>query len=236
VIREWSIVQSDEHWRCRANVSALASRHPLIVTILFLVPVIGITGGIATGKSSFVNCLGQLVPNAHFFDADKMARELTRSDAAVLAEIRREFGPQILESNSELNRSALRAIVFTAPLKRRALERILHPRIREHWAGEAEKYRSSTEFFFADIPLLYETAGEKLCDRVVVVACSEEIQVERLMKRRAMDRASATAIISSQMPLEEKIRRADHVIWNNGPERVLAEQAQLLVGLWNKNL
>jgi dephospho-CoA kinase len=200
------------------------------------VPAIGITGGIATGKSSFVNCLRQLLPNAHFFDADEMARELTRSDAAVLADIRREFGPQIFHANGQLNRSALRAIVFAAPLKRRALEQILHPRIREHWAGEADKYRSSTQLFFADIPLLYETGGEKLCDRVVVVACSEEMQVERLMKRRGMDRASAAAIISSQIPLEEKMRRADHVIWNNGPERVLAEQAKLLVGLWKVNL
>ena len=199
-------------------------------------PAIGITGGIATGKSSFVNFLRQLLPGAHFFDADEMARELTRTDPAVLAGIRREFGPEIFQANGELNRSALRAIVFAAPLKRRALEQILHPRIREHWAGEAEKYRRSTELFFADIPLLYETDGEKLCDRVVVVACSEEIQVERLMKRTKMDRASVGAMISSQMALPEKIGRANHVVWNNGPERILAEQARLLVGLWKANL
>jgi dephospho-CoA kinase len=200
------------------------------------VPAIGITGGIATGKSSFVNCLRELLPAAHFFDADEMARDLTRNDATVLMEIRREFGEAIFDAKGQLNRSALRAIVFAAPLKRRALEQILHPRIREHWAGEAEKYRRSTELFFADIPLLYETSGEKLCDRVVVVACSGEIQVERLMKRTKMDRAAATAILSAQMPLDEKIRRADHVVWNNGPKRVLVEQARLLVGLWKKNL
>jgi dephospho-CoA kinase len=200
------------------------------------VPAIGITGGIATGKTSFVNCLRDLLPAAHFFDADEMARELTRSDAGVLEEIRREFGSEVFAASRGLNRSALRAIVFAAPLKRRALEQILHPRIREHWAGEAEKYRRSTELFFADIPLLYETAGEKLCDRVVVVACSEETQMERLMKRTKIDRAAATAILSAQMPLEEKVRRADHVVWNNGPERVLAEQASLLVGLWKENL
>lgn len=199
-------------------------------------PAIGITGGIGTGKSSFVNCLRKLLPAAHFFDADEMARELTRSDAFVLAEIRREFGPEIFQANGQLNRSALRAIVFAAPLKRRALEQILHPRIREHWAGEAEKYRRSTELFFADIPLLYETGGEKLCDRIVVVACSEEIQVKRLMTRTKMERASVAAIISSQMPLKEKVGRADHVVWNNGPERILAEQAQLLARLWTANL
>lgn len=175
-----------------------------------------------------------MLPGAHFFDADEMARALTRSDAAVLAEIRQEFGPEILAPNGQLNRGALRAIVFDAPEKRRALEQILHPRIREHWAGEAEKYRSS--FFFADIPLLYETGGEKLCDRVVVVACSEEIQMQRLMRRTGMDRTSAAAIILAQMPLEEKMKRADHVVWNNGPEKVLAEQSRLLVDLWKANL
>jgi dephospho-CoA kinase len=200
------------------------------------VPAIGISGGIATGKSSFAHCLRELLPEADFFDADEMARDLTRSDQTVLSEIRRKFGAHIFHANGQLNRSALRAIVFAAPLKRRALEQILHPRIREHWAGEAEKYRRSTEFFFADIPLLYETGGEKLCDRVVVVACSEEIQVERLMNRTKMDRVSALAMISAQMPLEEKIRQADHVIWNSGSERVLAEQASLLVGLWKKSL
>jgi dephospho-CoA kinase len=200
------------------------------------VPAIGITGGVATGKSSFVHHLRELLPAAHFFDADAMARELTRNDPNVLVEIRREFGNEIFHASGELNRSALRAIVFGAPLKRRALEQILHPRIREHWAGEAQKYRSSTEFFFADIPLLYETGGEKLCHRVVVVACSEEIQRERLMKRPGMDRVSATPMITAQMSLEEKMRRADHVVWNNGPEKILAEQARLLVELWTSNL
>jgi dephospho-CoA kinase len=195
-------------------------------------PAIGITGGIATGKSSFVRHLRELLPAAHFFDADEMARQLTRSDPAALDEIRREFGPEIFHPNGELNRGALRAIVFTAPEKRRALEQILHPRIRERWAGEAQKYRSPTEFFFADIPLLYETGGEQLCDRVVTVACSGEIQLKRLMKRTGMERGSAVAIIAAQMPLEEKIRRADHLVWNDGPEEMLAEQARLLVGLW----
>lgn len=161
-----------------------------------------------------------------------MARELTRNDSAVLAEIRREFGTAIFESSGELNRGALRAMVFGAPEKRRTLEQILHPRIREHWAGEAEKYRSSTKLFFADIPLLYETGGEKLCNRVVVVACTGDLQIRRLMKRTNMDETVAGAMVAAQMPLEEKIRRADHVVWNNGPEKLLAEQARLLANLW----
>jgi dephospho-CoA kinase len=195
-------------------------------------PAIGVTGGISTGKSSFINYLRQLLPQAMFFDADGMARELTRRDKTVLAEIRKTFGDAVFIENGELNRSALRAIVFMAPEKRRQLEQILHPPIRRHWSREAEKHRQSNQYFFADIPLLYETSGEKLCDRVVVVACSEEIQMQRLMQRTGLDRNAAGRIIAAQMPLSEKVKLADHVIWNNGPQGLLGEQAAFLVDLW----
>lgn len=194
--------------------------------------VFGITGGISTGKSSFARCVAELLPNAHFFDADQMARQLTGTDQAILNEIRDRFGPDVFQANGELNRAALRAIVFSAPEKRRDLEQILHPRIRRHWSDEAKYYRTSTEHFFADIPLLYETGGENLCDQVVVVACSERVQRERLTKRMQIDVTEAEAIIAAQMPLPEKIKRADHVVWNNGPQPVLREQARLLVRLW----
>src|SRR5437879_5928091 len=174
-------------------------------------PAIAISGGISTGKTTFVNCLRELLPEAKFFDADAMARELTHHDQAVLAEIREKFGNDIFDANGQLNRSALRAMVFQAPEKRRELEEILHPPLRQHWSREAEKHRQSNEYFFADIPLLYATGGEKLCDRVVVVACSEEVQIQRLTKRMGLDRNSATAIIASQMSLAEKVNRADHV-------------------------
>ena len=199
-------------------------------------PAIGVTGGISTGKSTFVKCLRRLSPDAAFFDADVMARDLTHQDKNVLAEIRKTFGDAVFAENGELNRGALRAIVFVAPEKRRQLEKILHPPIRRCWSREAEKHRQSNQYFFADIPLLYETGGETLCDRVVVVACSEEIQMQRLMQRTGLDRNAATAIIAAQMPLSEKIKLADHVVWNNGPEILLSEQAGFLTDLWMANL
>ena len=103
-------------------------------------PAIGITGGISTGKSTFVNCLRELLPDAKFFDADAMARQLTHHDQAVLAQIREKFGNDVFDANGQLNRSALRAMVFQAPEKRRELEQILHPPIRQHWSREAEKH------------------------------------------------------------------------------------------------
>jgi dephospho-CoA kinase len=195
-------------------------------------PAIGITGGISTGKSSFVQCLRELAPEARFFDADKAARELADRDPEVRGAIEKEFGPVYLEGGG-LNREAVRAIVFADAAKKGALEQILHPRIRRQWSLEAESHRNSANLFFADIPLLYETGGETLCDRVVVVACSPGVQLERLMQRGgSLDRMSAQQMIDAQMPLTEKIGLADHVVWNNGALEVMKEQARLLVKLW----
>jgi dephospho-CoA kinase len=197
-------------------------------------PAIGITGGISTGKTSFCECLREILPAAKFFDADQAAHQLVELDLEVKREIRREFGSAIFSVDQELNREELRHIVFDNAAKRRELEQILHPRIRRQWSTEAETHRNSPDFFFADIPLLYETGGEKLCDRVVVVACSYRIQLRWLMERTSLEDSAAEQLINSQMPLDEKIRRADHVVWNNGARAVLAEQARSLVALWQQ--
>ena len=197
-------------------------------------PAIGITGGISTGKTSFCECLREILPVAKFFDADQAAHQLVDLDLEVKREIRREFGSAIFSVDQELNREELRHIVFTDAAKRRALEQILHPRIRRQWSTEAETHRNSPDFFFADIPLLYETGGEKLCDRVVVVACSYRTQLRWLMERTSLEHSAAEQMINSQMPLDEKIRRANHMVWNNGTRAVLAEQARGLVALWQK--
>ncbi len=196
-------------------------------------PAIGITGGIATGKSSLVAVLRRLLPEAKFFDADRTARELTDRDPEVRGLIEEVFGSEIY-SPEGLNRAALRTIVFADPEKKQALEQILHPRIRRQWAVQAESRRESTELFFADIPLLYETGGETLCDRVVVVACSQHLQLRRLMMRSSLDKKAAEQIVAAQMPLAEKVARANHVIWNNGPRVGLAEQAAILSKVWRE--
>ena len=196
-------------------------------------PAIGITGGISTGKTSFVKRLREIAPDARFFDADEAARELADRDQEVRGLIEKEFGPAVY-SSGDLNREAIRTIVFADADKKRALEQILHPRIRRQWSLEAEGHRNSTELFFADIPLLYETGGESLCDRVVVVACAPSLQLERLMARTGLPKAEAQQMIDAQMPLSEKISRADHVVWNNGGRDVLAAQARLLVEFWEK--
>jgi dephospho-CoA kinase len=194
------------------------------------VPAIGITGGISTGKSTFCKCLSEILPKAKFFDADRAAHELVDLDE-VRQELTREFGDEVFSAGS-LNREKLRTIVFEDAARKRALEKILHPRIRQQWSAQANKHRQSSDFFFADIPLLYETSGETLCDRVVVVACSPDIQLSSFVERSKLNRTTAMEMINSQMPLEEKMKRADHVVWNNSERNVLAEQASLLVDLW----
>ena len=235
-------------------------------------PAIGITGGISTGKSSFCQCVHEILPEARFFDADTAAHQLVDLDPQVKKELLAEFGAEVFSGKGDLNRKQLRAIIFQDAAKKSALEKILHPRIRRQWSAEANKHRQSPDFFFADIPLLYETGGETLCDRVVVVACSPGIQVMRLLQRRTngtghlpsqgfgmaskpgarakvvtakksgdvatslrdITAAETEAMIKSQMPLEEKIKKADHVVWNNGDRSVLKDQAEKLVELWRQ--
>ncbi len=194
-------------------------------------PAIGITGGVATGKSTFCKYLRELLPSAKFFDADDTAHQLV-DVAEVKQAIRDEFGAEVFSSSNGLNRAALRAIIFNDAAKKRALEQILHPRVRAQWSALAQTHRNSPDFFFADIPLLYEAGGETLCDRVVVVACSCSVQAERLRARWQIEPDAAEAMINLQMPLEEKMKRADHVVWNNDGPDVLRAQTKLLVDLW----
>src|SRR6058998_1878661 len=196
-------------------------------------PAIGITGGISTGKSTFVECLRELLPVATFFDADEAAHALLNRPE-VKKQVRREFGARVFSTASDLNRTKLRAIVFADATKKLALERILHPRIRRQWRTEAKGHRNSPNFFFADIPLLYETGGETFCDRVVVVASSHQVQVARLAQRMSINGTEAEQMIRSQMPLDEKIARADHVVWNDGSRAALMEQARFLLALWQQ--
>jgi len=125
-------------------------------------------------------------------------------------------------------------MVFNDAAQRRVLEEILHPRIRRQWSAIAQTHRQPSDFFFADIPLLYETGGEILCDLVVVVACSPDVQRDRLMARSRLSAEQANEMIRSQMPLSKKISLAQHVVWNNDGPEPLAAQARLLVQSWGE--
>jgi dephospho-CoA kinase len=196
-------------------------------------PVLGITGGIATGKSTFARALLQYLP-AELFDADLCARELLESDATVRQAVREAFGEDILDAHGDFDRARLRARVFANESERRQLEAILHPAIRRHWTAQAESSTRAGRWLCVDIPLLFETKAESHFDRVIVVACSPGTQRRRLREARGLDDAIAEKIIGAQLDLRVKMEKADHVIWNDSTTASLEGQAALLAGWLRK--
>ncbi len=164
---------------------------------------------------------------AELFDADIAARRLLENDETVRSRVRREFGDAAVKENIP-DRAFIRGIVFGDPAKKRALEQILHPRIHEEWLRLVQQNKLTPgHWCIVDIPLLYETEREKLVDRVVVVACSAATQLARLRQTRRLSAELATQMMESQMNLEMKMARADHVVWNDGDAESLREQAAL---------
>lgn len=196
-------------------------------------PAVGITGGIATGKSAFSRSLLGYLP-ADFFDADRCAKELLDSDAAVRESVRDAFGPGVFnhgKSGELLDRERLREIVFSDDAQRRCLEKILHPAIRERWAEQAAECVRTEGWFVADIPLLYETGAEAHFDHIIVVACSRSTQWSRLRESRGLDQEMGARIINAQLDLSLKMRKADYLIWNDSTAAILDEQASLLAAM-----
>ena len=190
-------------------------------------PSIGITGGVATGKSTVARHLFEVVRRTvpvELFSSDLEARRLTDSDLVVQEEIRAAFGIQIFDSEGNLARDRLRDLVFHDGAARKVLESILHPRIREAWIGRA----AGDGLLLAEIPLLYETGAESYFDRVIVTACSRASQVERIVVERRLLKELAEQIIQAQMDLEEKIRRSDWVVWTDCPPGITAQQVNLI--------
>ncbi len=192
-------------------------------------PVVGITGGIATGKTSFVRALLRQLPGL-CFDADQTARELLDSDPRVHEMVRQTFGSAVFDEHRRPDRVLLRELVFASEEKRRELEAILHPTIRERWTALADKHHGQESWLLVDIPLLFETEAETHFDHIVVVACSGSIQEARLLEERRLTVDLAHRIVGAQLNLRTKIEKADYVIWNDSTLACLDAQAALLAG------
>lgn len=189
---------------------------------------IGLTGGIAAGKSA-VRKLLESSTGAEFFDADQCVHELLESDQAVATGIAQALGAQYLRPlDGRPDRAALRELVFSQPEARRKLETLLHPAVRARWQAQRRNCLASGRDYVADIPLIYETAAEESFDCIVVVACSGVIQMERLRKR-GLSAQTAQGMLASQLPLMQKMSRASFVVWNDGSLAALARQIKLLV-------
>lgn len=172
-----------------------------------------LTGGIATGKSY---CLGRFaVHGVPTIDADVLAREAAAPGTPGLAAISARFGPAVLTPDGTLDRPGLGRLVFGDSKARAALEAIIHPevyrRIREWFAN----LPAGTRVAVADIPLLFETGHNHDFDEVIVAACDPEEQIRRVTMRDNLSGAEARARLAAQWPIEEKVKRARHVIWTD---------------------
>ena len=189
---------------------------------------VGLTGGIATGKSTFAALLR--ARGAPVLDADLLAREAVAKGSPGLADVVAAFGPEVLDAGGDLDRKRMAARVFADPAAREALERIVHPRVRAAMAAEVARLAAAgAPLAFYDVPLLYEAGREGDVDLVAVVWAPPEAQLERLAARDGMGRAAAEARLAAQLPIDEKAARADAVIANDGPESALAAKADALL-------
>lgn len=185
--------------------------------------VIGITGSIASGKSTFRNILAGLLP-AGTLDADLIARSLLEHEPGVRARVLAEISASAYHADGRADRQELRRIIYGDPAAKRCLEDILHPLVREAWLAAAALARQEGRHLIVDIPLLFETRAEAHFDRIITVACSERVQNARLLAR-GLDPSLARSIVNTQMPVPEKIARSSQVVWNDGSLAALDSQA-----------
>jgi dephospho-CoA kinase len=193
------------------------------------VRVIGLTGGIGSGKSTFATLLrARGVP---VLDADAYARAAVAPGAPALAEIARAFGPGVLAPDGSLDRAKVAAIVFADPGARRRLEAIIHPAVRRAMVEDTLRLTAAGEALaFYDVPLLYEVGLDRDLDSVVVVWAPRDVQRARLVARDGMRPDEADARLAAQLDLDEKARRADFVVDNSGPPEALPGKADRLLG------
>ncbi len=191
----------------------------------------GITGGVGMGKSTSGALLEK--QGMAVADTDRIARQLVEPGQPALAEIAGVFGPSVISPNGALDRKELARRVFADAAERAKLEAILHPKIREVWEAEVKRWRvSGCARGAVIIPLLFETRAESLFDAIICVACCAASQFERL-RERGWSRAEIKQRLAAQWPAEEKIARADFVIWT---DTTLEAHAAQLERVMLKNL
>jgi len=193
--------------------------------------IIGLTGGIASGKSTAANYLEK--KGAKIIDADQIAHKISQKGEKGWQLVVDEFGEEILREDGEFDREKLAKIVFSDPQKRKKLESLLHPIIIYKMKEKAYKYLEDNQIVVLMVPLLYETGLDLFSDQVWVISSSEETQINRLNKRDDLSREEALKRINSQMPMSEKEKKADVIIKNNSTIAALKSKLDLY---WDKIL
>lgn len=193
--------------------------------------IIGLTGSIASGKSTVSNMLSE--KGLPIVDADLIARQVVEPGTAVMQQIEEAFGKDVIHPDGTLNREQLGAIIFDNAEKRDRLNNIMHPAIRAEMLRQKEAYiKAGEKTVIMDIPLLFESNLQSYVEKIIVVAVTPPVQKERLMKRNGLTDEEATARISSQIPVAEKVEVADAVIDNDGTIEETRKQLLLLMKEW----
>ncbi|MGO2117468.1 MAG: dephospho-CoA kinase [Fusobacterium sp.] len=187
--------------------------------------IVGLTGGIASGKSTVSNILKEL--EIKIIDADIIAKKISEKKE-IKKEIISKFGEDILNSKKEIERGKLREIVFKDKEKLKILNSIYHPRIKDEFKKIKENHNKDDIIIF-DVPLLFETDIDKECDEIILVCIDEEIQIERLMKRDCIDSDLAKMIIKNQMSQKEKMKKTDIILYNDGTLDELARKTKIII-------
>jgi dephospho-CoA kinase len=191
-------------------------------------PVIGLTGGIGSGKSTVADLLVER--GAALVDTDRIAHALTAPGGAAIGPIREAFGDGVIATDGSMDRAAMRALAFSDPAARRRLEAILHPMIRARTeTGIEEAVRGGAPYVLVAVPLLVESGGGRgRYDRVLVVDCPPEVQVERVVRRSGLAREQAEAILAAQASRAQRLAAADDVVDNGGARDALPLQLDRL--------
>lgn len=194
--------------------------------------IIGLTGGIGSGKSTVSHLF--VARGAKLVDADAIAREVVELGSPILAEVVAAFGEEILHPDGRLNREQLGNLVFQNPALKKQLENILHPPIRQLIRTRMNEFESADPegLVVVDIPLLFESKLESMFEHVVVVYVPEEVQITRLIAREGWSEDVAKRRIATQMPIEDKRLRADTVIENQFSLEQTANQVDALMTKW----
>jgi dephospho-CoA kinase len=192
--------------------------------------VLGLTGGIGSGKSMVAQMFAQL--GAALIDADQLAREVVEPGQPALREIAAAFGPDVLLPDGRLDRPKLAQIIFANPVERAKLDAITHPRIRERMEVQIKARRSGPGVLIVDIPLLYENKRTSSVEKVIVVWVDPQTQLRRIQDRDGLSAEAARQRVAAQMPLEAKRARADHVIDNTGSPQETQRQVEAIYHLY----
>ena len=185
---------------------------------------IGLTGGIASGKTTVSDCFKKL--GTQVIDADVISHEVTEPSGSAFEEILSEFGSEILDEKGLINRKKMRAIIFNDPSQKKILENIIHPKVRDEMFQRINK--SDDHYLIVSVPLLVETGMHQIMDRNLLVDCSEDTQIERLMHRDKITLNEAKAILKNQASRSDRKKIADDLIVNENNVTLIELENEVL--------